>query len=135
MFNIGKGRAVECFNRVVSNDPATSALIVVPLATAGLESQASLEDKDDLGDLLSGTTNEATGTGWARKVLTDADLGSLPAPDDTNNRFGIALPTLTWVGVADSADDVSALVVAYDADTGAGTDADILPLVDRKSVV
>lgn len=59
-FNIAKGRVKEFYNRVESNDPTNSALILVPIETSGLESDATLIDKDDLAAVLSGTTNEQT---------------------------------------------------------------------------
>lgn len=124
VFNIAKGRVVEYYNRVENNDPSASALILVPLETSGLESDATLIDKDDLSALLSGTTNEQTTMG--RKTLTDADLAALPAPDDTNDRYDISLPTVTWTGATGNA--ISKVVVCYDADTGAGTDSNIIPL-------
>lgn len=127
VFNIGKGRVVELYNRVKSNDPTNSALIAVVLATSGLESDATLIDKDTLADVVSGATNEVTNTGYARKVLTDSDLASLPAPDDTNDRYDVDLPDLSWTGVA-SGDGWSKLVICYDSDTTAGTDANIIPL-------
>ncbi len=123
-FNIAKGRVVEYYNRVKANDPANSALILIPIETAGLETQAVLQDKDDLAAVLVGTTNEQTTMG--RKVLTDADLAALPAPDDNNDRFDISLPTSTWAAAAGNA--ISGIVVAYDADTTSGTDANIIPL-------
>jgi hypothetical protein len=92
--NIAKGRVVEFYNRVKANDPANSALILVPIETTGLETDAVLIDKDDLAAWLSGATNEQTTMG--RKTLTDADLAALPAPDDTNDRYDISLPTVTW---------------------------------------
>ena len=42
VFNIAKGRVVEYYNRVKSNDPANSALILVPIETSGLEADATL---------------------------------------------------------------------------------------------
>lgn len=124
-FNIAKGRVVEYYNRVKSNDPANSALILVPLETSGLESDAVLVDKDDLAAVLVGTTNEQTTMG--RKTLTDADLAALPAPDDTNDRFDISLPTATWAAATGNA--ISKILVCYDNDTTAGTDANIIPLM------
>lgn len=124
VFNIAKGRVVEYYNRVKSNDPANSALIIVPLETSGLESDATLIDKDDLAALVAGATNEQTTMG--RKTLTDADLAALPAPDDTNDRYDISLPTVTWA--AASGNPISKLVVCYDADTTSGTDSNIIPL-------
>jgi hypothetical protein len=48
VFNIAKGRIVEFYNRVKGDDPANSALILVPIETSGLEADATLIDKDDL---------------------------------------------------------------------------------------
>jgi hypothetical protein len=124
VFNIAKGRVVEFFNRVKSNDPANSALILVPIETSGLESDATLIDVDTLTALLAGTTNEQTTMG--RKTLTDADLAALPAPDDTNDRYEVSLPTVTWTAATGNA--ISKIAVCYDADTTAGTDANIIPL-------
>lgn len=132
--NIAKGRVVEYYNRVENNDPANSALIVVVLATTGLEAQSVLEDADTLAAVVAGTTNEVTGTGWNRKTLTDADLVALPAPDDTNNRYAVAIPTFNWTPDV-AADDASQIVICYDADTAAGTDADIIPLTFHDFVV
>lgn len=124
VFNIAKGRVVELYNRVKANDPANSALILVPIETTGLETDAVLIDKDDLTALLAGATNEQTTMG--RKTLTDADLAALPAPDDTNDRYDISLPTTTWV--AAGGNPISKIAVCYDSDTTGGTDSNILPL-------
>ena len=124
VFNIAKGRVGELYNRVKSNDPAASAFIIVPLETTGLESDAVLIDKDTLADVLSGTTNEQTNQ--ARKVLTDADLAAFPSPDDTNDRFDFDLPDIVYTALGGN--PISKLLVCYDDDTGAGTDANIIPL-------
>ncbi len=123
-FNIAKGRVVELYNRVKSNDPTNSALILVPIETSGLESDATLIDKDDLAAVLSGATNEQTTMG--RKTLTDADLAALPAPDDANDRMDISLPTVTWIAATGNA--ISKILVCYDADTTGGADSAIVPL-------
>lgn len=124
VFNIAKGRVVEFYNRVKSNDPANSALILVPIETTGLETDAVLIDVDTLTALLAGTTNEQTTMG--RKTLTDVELAALPAPDDTNDRYDISLPTTTWTAASGNA--ISKIAVCYDADTTSGTDANIIPL-------
>ena len=124
VFNIAKGRVIELYNRVKSNDPANSALILVPIETTGLESDATLIDKDDLAAVLSGATNEQTTMG--RKTLTDAELAALPTPTDASDYYEISLPTVTWTGATGNA--ISKILVCYDNDTTAGTDANILPL-------
>jgi hypothetical protein len=125
VFNIAKGRVAELYKRVKDNDPANSAFIVVPLELSGLEADDVLIDKDTLSDVLSGATNEQAGMG--RKTLTDADLAAFPSPDDTNDRLQLSLPAITWAAAAGNA--VGAILVCYDSDTTAGTDANIVPLV------
>ena len=132
-FNVAKGRAGEFYNRVDTNDPANSALIVVVLATSGLESDALLKDYDNLQALLAAASNEVTNTNYARKTLTDADLGAI-SPDDTNDRFDYDIPDQTWTSVA-AGDGWSKLLVCYDSDTTAGTDANIIPLTAHDFVV
>lgn len=125
VFNIAKGRVVELFNRVDSNDPTNSALIIVPILAAGIESDATLKDYDDLGSLLAAANDEATGNGWARKTLTDSDI-TFPAPDDTNDRYDLDIPDQTWTSVTSGT--TAKLLVCYDSDTTAGTDSNIVPL-------
>lgn len=134
VFNIAKGRAVEFYNRVKSNDPANSALIIVALATAGLEADSVLRDADTLAAVLAGTTNEVTNTGYARKVLTDADLAALPAPDDVNDRYDIDIADQLWSAVS-AGDGWSKLLICYDSDTTGGTDANIIPISAHDFVI
>ncbi len=124
VFNIAKGRMVEYYNRVEASDPTNAALILVPIETSGLESDATLIDKDDLAAVLSGTTNEQTTMG--RKTLTDTELAALPAPDDTNDRYEVSLPEVTWTAATGNA--ISKILVCYDPDTTGGTDSAIIPL-------
>ena len=125
VFNIAKGRVAEFYFRIDNNDPANSAFIVAVLATAGIESDATLRDVDTVTALVAGTTNEVTNAGYARKVLTDADLVAF-APDDANDRVDLDIPDQTWTGVA-AGDGWNDLVIAYDSDTTGGTDANIVP--------
>ena len=128
VFNIAKGRVAELYNRVDSNDPTNAALIVALIAASGIETDAVLRDKDTFSDLVSGTTDFATNTGGGRKTLTDADIVAF-APDDTNDRVDLDIPDQTWTGVAnDGTGAIGDLVIGYDSDTTAGTDANIVPL-------
>ena len=61
-----------------------------------------------------------------RKTIDDTLLAAMPAPDDTNDRYDISLPTVTWTAASGNA--ISKLVVGYDNDTTSGTDANIIPL-------
>jgi hypothetical protein len=123
-FNIAKGRVVELYNRVKSNDPSTSAFILIPLAVG--DTAGNRQDDDTVAAFLAATPNEA-GASWGRKTLTDSELAAFPAPNDTDNRYDVANPSVTWTAPTAGQDTV-ALVVAYDANTGAGTDADLIPL-------
>jgi hypothetical protein len=125
VFNIAKGRVTEFYHRIDNNDPANSAFIILILATSGIETDAVLRDKDDVSALVSGTTNEVTNSGYSRKTLTDADL-VVWSPDDTNDRVDLDIPDQSWTAVA-AGDGWNDLVVAYDSDTTAGTDANVVP--------
>lgn len=127
VFNIAKGRVGELYRRVDANDPTNSQLVLVVLAASGLEADNVLVDKDTLADVLSGTTNEVTNTGYGtRKAYTDASI-AFPAPDDTNDRFDFDIGDPLWTGVA--AGDVWAkLLVCYQPDSTVTNDALIIPL-------
>lgn len=131
VFNIAKGKVNAYTERVVTNDPANSALVVVLLKT--VEADATLQDYDTLGDLLAaggGTANvECDFTNYARKILTNGDL-SAPTVDDTGNEQYSDAPdqTYTAAGGATNNTIVKALI-CYDPDTTGGTDANLVPLV------
>jgi hypothetical protein len=128
VFNIAKGRVAELYNRVDLSDPTNAVLVIVLLAASGIESDGTLRDKDSLSDLVSGATNEATNTGYARKVLSDSDIAAF-APDDTNDRVDLDIPDQTWTGVAnDGTGAISDFVVCYDSDSTGGADSAIVPL-------
>lgn len=122
IFNIAKGRFVEFARRVDGNDPANSALHIEVLATAGIESDAVLLDKNDLADLVSGATNIVTNSGYADKQITASITFG---PDDTNDRADVDIPDQTFTAIA-AGDGWQDFVVCYDNDTGAGTDANIV---------
>lgn len=125
VFNVAKGRVAELFNRVDSNDPANSAIIVVPV-DRGAATDATLKDLDTLSAVLGAVTERST-SNWVRKTLTDADLAAI-AVDDTNDRMPVAIPNILW-SPGPTAGAVTDLVFCYDSDTTGGTDANIVPLV------
>lgn len=124
-FNISLGRTVELYNRVDSNDPANSALIMLAIDANG-DTDATMKDRDDVAALLAGTANEVTNSGYARKTLTDADLTAF-APDDANDRVDLDIPDQTFTSVA-AGTAWTDIVIAYDNDTTSGTDSSIVPL-------
>lgn len=124
VFNIAKGRVVEYYNRVKNNDPSTSALVLTPIETSGLETDANLIDSDNVAAVVDGATNKQTTMG--EKVLTDADLAALPSPDDGNDRYDVSLPQVTWTAASGNA--ISKILVSYRPDTGSPADATDIPL-------
>ncbi len=126
VFNIAKGRVAEYYNRVKTNDPTNAALIVVALATTGLESDATLKDMDTLAAVVAGATNEVTNTGYARITLIDSDLNAVAA-DDATDSMKLDFADLAF-GAITAGDGWSKLLICYDSDTTGGTDANIVPL-------
>src|ERR1700742_284790 len=99
-------------NRVDSNDPANSAIILVPCSAS--DTEANAQDADTLTAALATAINEQT-TSWVRKTLTDAEVAAI-AVDDTNNRFPATLPQVTWTGPT-TGNNTTGLLVCYDPDT------------------
>lgn len=133
VFNISKGRVAELMNRVNNNDPANSVLIVAVLATSGIEADATLIDKDDFAALVSGTTNEVTNSGYARKSI-DQSGGITVTTDDTNDRVDVDIPDQTWTAVA-AGDGFNDVVTGYDSDSTGGTDSGIVPMTQHDFVL
>lgn len=125
VFNIAKGKVNEYVARVDANDPANSAIIVVPVDRAAV-TDATLKDFDTLAAILAGGVTERSSNNWNRKTLTDSDI-SAPVVDDTNDRLEADLPDLTW-SPGPTSGAVTDLLVCYDPDTTGGTDAAVIPL-------
>lgn len=132
VYNISKGRAAELYNRVDLNDPAASVLVVMILATAGVESDATLIDKDTFADVVSGATNEVTNGSYAKKSLTDADIVAF-SPTDGSDWVTLDIPDQTWTGVA-AGDGWNDAVIGYDY-AGSLVMANIVPMTQHDFVV
>jgi hypothetical protein len=126
IFNVSKGRFVEFYNRVKSNDPANSAFILVPVDVAAV-TDATIRDFATLAAVLAGGVTEKTAGGWSRKVIDDTALATFPGPDNTNDRYDVDIPDQTWTAVAAS-NNTTDLILCYDNDTTGGTDANIIPI-------
>lgn len=122
VFNVAKGRVHQLAKNVKDGAPANSRLIAVPLEATGLEADAALKDHDTLQALLAGSSNEQATMG--RKTVAAADLTI--TVDDTNERVDIDMSDLVWTAATGNA--VGAVVICYDPDNTAGTDADLIPL-------
>lgn len=100
---------------------ASDALVIVLIEATGLEADDTLNNYDDLQALLAAANNEQTNQ--TRKSVT---AGITITVDDTNNRVDIDMPDLVYTALGGNG--VGKLLVCYDNDTGAGTDANIRPM-------
>ena len=127
VFNIAKGEVNAYVKRVVNNDPANSALVVVLLKTA--EADGILQDYNTLGNILAGANTEADFTNYSRKILTNTEL-SLPTVDDSGNQQFSDAPDLTYASAGGAVNNaIVKMLICYDSDTTSGTDANLVPLV------
>lgn len=127
-FNVSLGRTVELVHRVKTNDPANAAIVVLAIVANGA-TDAELKDCPTVADVLATAAAEATNGGYARQVLTDADLADF-VTDNANDRNAVDTPDLNW-GPIDVGDDWTDLLFAYDpdiTDAGAQGDARLVPL-------
>lgn len=125
-FDIARGREVEIYGRVDTNDPTNSAFKIVVLSLVGLEVDTTLRTYQDLAALLAAANNEVTNPNYVRKTLTDADLAAYTV-DYAAHLITLPLPTQVYAGV-DVGDTWSKALVTYDSDTTSGTDANIIPI-------
>ncbi len=123
-FDVARGREVEIYARVDTNDPTNSAFVIVVLAL-GHENDSTLRTYADLATLL-GSNFEVTNTGYARKTLTDADLAAYSV-DYSAHSITLPLPTQMFAGIG-AGDTWAKALVTYDSDTTSGTDASIIPI-------
>lgn len=130
VFNISKGRVVEYYNRIESNDPANSAFIISLMKLT--EADATLIIRTDLTDVYAEAGNtEANFTNYStspRETLSDAELVAFPGPDQTGDVYDIDIPDITWTAAGNGTNNtLTKFLVNYDNDTTGGTDVNILP--------
>ncbi|GGQ38586.1 hypothetical protein ACFFKE_32410 [Streptomyces mutabilis] len=116
--NLGKGRHVY-YAAQAQAGTGGAVMRAVVLEAAGLEADDALQDYDTLAALLAGASNEQTTMG--RKALT----GVTVTVDDAGNKASWTAGDLVWTDATGNA--TGKIVICYDP-TGAGTDADLLPL-------
>lgn len=122
VYNIAKGAVAEKIR-----DGANIVLLV--LRTTNVESDATLRDKDTVSDVLSGATDEATNTNYARKSISNGSVTL--TVDDTNDRVDVDIADQTWTAVA-SGDNWSDIVIAEDV---GGADSSRVPLTQHDFAV
>lgn len=116
VFNIAKGKVAYYSTLPAAND----ALIVIPIESSGVESDATLRDYDTVSALLAAANNEQSTMG--RKTITSVTV----TVDDANDRVDVDIADQVWTAATGNA--LSDLLIAYDPDTTGGTDADLIPL-------
>lgn len=117
IFNIAKGKLAY-----YAGLPAASDALIVVLLSAN-EVDDTLNNYDDLGALIAAVGNtEATFTGYARVTAASVTV----TVDDTANNVKVDFADPQWSPT--SAQTLTKLLVCYDGDTAAGTDANIIPL-------
>jgi mannitol-1-phosphate/altronate dehydrogenase len=124
VFNVAKGHVNELVNRVATDDPSNSEIVVVLLKAS--QADADLEDYDNLSLLLANAGNtEADFTNYTRKSITTGTV----SVDDTNNWAESSIGDVTWTAAGGTTDNsLVKLLVCYDPDSTAGDDTAIVPL-------
>lgn len=122
VFNIALGKVAYYASLPAAND----GLVLIPLETSGLETDAVLRDKHDFAAVVAGTTNEQTTV--TRKALASVTVTT----DDTNDRVAVDAADVSYT--TPTGNPISAVVVCYDPDVTTGTDADLIPLTKHDLV-
>ena len=125
-FDVARGREVELYGRVDTDDPTNSAFVIVVLALSGLEVDETLKTYATLAAILAASNNEPTNAGYVRKTLTQADLAAYTV-DTSFHSITLPLPSQVYTAIA-VGDSWAKALVTYDSDTTAGTDANIIPV-------
>ena len=99
-----------------------SADALIWVVFTGSETDANIRDIDDLTALIALAVNEATFTGYSRQTATSVTV----TVDDTNDRVDVDAADPQWSPT--TAEAVTRIAAVYDGDTGAGTDANIIPV-------
>jgi hypothetical protein len=97
---------------------------VILIASSGVESDATLKDKDTVADFVSGATNEATNTNGGRKSISNGSVTL--TVNDTLDRVEVDIADQTWAALAnDGTGAVSDILIAEDV---GGADSSRVPL-------
>lgn len=115
VFNIALGQLAYLAGLPAAND----ALIMVPFASSGLGSDATLRDCATLAAVKAVATEQTT---VGRKTLASVTV----TVDNTNDRVAIDSADVTWSAPTGSA--IGAVVICYVPDTTAQSDSTTIPL-------
>lgn len=114
VFNIALGRLAQYGDLPAAAD----SLVLVPLAAAGMPTDATMRDYATLTAVKAGATEQTT---LGRKTLSNVTV----TVDNTNDRVAIDCDDVTWTATSGAA--IGAVVVCYKPDT-ASADTAIIPL-------
>ncbi|GIV00855.1 MAG: hypothetical protein KatS3mg014_2535 [Actinomycetota bacterium] len=117
IFNVAKGK----FRYYAELPAANDGLVWVILQSTGLQADAVLKDHATLASVLA-SNSEASFGGYARQAATGVSI----TQDDTNEWVTITVNNPSWNPT--TAQAIGKILLCYDNDVGAGTDADIIPL-------
>lgn len=101
------------------------AMWAVLLQAAGIESDDALKDYDTLADILAGSNDEATFTGYARMQLSGV---TLTRDDSANEQRVTATNPSSMTNTGVSSQTMAKAVICYDPDTGVLGDGTLVPL-------
>lgn len=127
VFNIARGKTAYYLDDSLGLTGANSRLVIVVLSE--VEADDTLNNYDTLSAVLAGSNSEADATNYAR--IQVAAAGVTASVNDTTNTAKVVIDAdQSWTSVAndDSNGAWDKLLICYDADNTAGTDANIVPL-------
>lgn len=135
VFNVAKGHVSEYAARILANDPANSAFIVVLLKASVAD--ATAEDYDDLSLVLGdASTDEADATNYSRFPITDSGEGLTRTVDDSNDRVDIDVSDIVFATLGNGTNNnLTDVLFCYDSDTTGGADANIVPCTQHDFIL
>jgi hypothetical protein len=126
-FNVAKGRICELHDRVVTDDPSTSSLLVVALQET-TEAAATLKERLTLAAVLAANT-EATFDNYTRIEYDQTDLG-ISTVDTADDVRRTDMPDVVYASAGGGTDNaLDTLLVCYVPNSGVSADSAIIPLV------
>jgi hypothetical protein len=127
VFNIARGKIGYYLDDAMGLTAANSRLTIVVLSL--VEADDTLNNYDTLAAVIAGANTEADATNYARIELAAAAV-TLSVDDGTNTAKVVIDADQTWTSVAndDSNGGWDKLLICWDGDNAAGTDANVVPL-------
>ena len=131
VFNRAKGRVTQFVELIEGNAaPYANARLEVSLWRRGSATDDTLNNYDDVaaleGDAQAAEVTSGVNANYARKFLTETEIPSI-VYDDTNNWVDVDIPDQTWTALGAGGTAITDLLIAFDNDSTAGTDSNIVP--------